>query len=80
MLLLVYYYNIGGIDYEVDDRQVQLPVSSFCHQLRIEDDTWPEFEEVFNICIQSQSTLIHIPTNCVEVHIIDNDSEWIDSI
>ena len=67
----------GGSDFGVDDRQVQLPVSSYCHQLRILDDVVPEAEEVFNICIQSQSSLIHIATDCVEVHIIDNDSKWI---
>ena len=54
---------------------MQLPGSSFCHDMQILDDVQPECEEIFHICIETHSPLIQISTECAEVHIIDNDGE-----
>ena len=67
---------IGGIDYEASEYVFDLPENRRCHQVRIFDDNRPENEEVFDICIYTQSSLIAITTPCTQVHIIDNDSEY----
>lgn len=64
---------IGGRDFDVDDREVNLSVSNICHQLHIIDDAMPEFKEEFFICIHSYSPLVEINTECVKVYIIDDD-------
>ena len=67
----------GGRDYEGDDQWFELPESHYCleFQLRIVDNSQPEPEEIFNICLTTENSLIHISTPCIPVHIVDNDSE-----
>ena len=77
IFLLHIMWFVGGRDFVVDDREVYLSVSNICHQLRILDDTEPEYREEFFICIHSRSPLVEITTECVKVYIIDNDSKWV---
>ena len=64
-----------GEDFVIDYHKLQLPASSSCHQLEIVDDIRPEFNEVFFICAETESVLVHITTDCAEVHIFDDDSK-----
>ena len=59
----------------VNDHEIEVPASSSCHQVEILDDVWPEFVEMFFICAQTESTVVHIVTNCTKVHIFDDDSK-----
>ncbi|CAI8019496.1 hypothetical protein GBAR_LOCUS11718 [Geodia barretti] len=65
---------VGASDYEPSNHWFELPESSYCHQLRIFDDPQPEPEEFFDVCVTTESPLIHISTECVQVRIVDNDT------
>ena len=68
----------GNADYKMTTASVVLEtiIHSICQNVHIMDDTVPETEEEFFVCLYSISPQIEVPTNCTVVHIIDNESKW----